>query len=108
MPEPSASVPSATSDVAQRSAAAATSPTAGVSGLPALAERWRCSACGNLTRFDTVRSSRVREFWHLDLAGEPRIEEAVTLDHAVAQVVCRWCGRDDAIEVVSRPSGAPP
>ncbi|MDQ1614640.1 MAG: hypothetical protein QOJ60_579, partial [Actinomycetota bacterium] len=29
--------------------------------------RWRCARCGNLTRFDVTRRSRVREFVHLDL-----------------------------------------
>lgn len=77
-------------------------------GLPGAAERWRCAACGNLTRFDVVRTVTLREFWHLDLAGQPRIDETETLDHAVGSVGCRWCGRADAIEVVARPDGSPP
>ncbi len=43
--------------------------------LPDADTRWRCGRCGNLTRFDVVRSSRVREYWHLDLGGEPRVEQ---------------------------------
>ncbi|MGW3805034.1 hypothetical protein ACWD63_31455, partial [Streptomyces clavifer] len=31
--------------------------------------RWRCTLCGNLTRFDVTRSSKVVEYVHLDLAG---------------------------------------
>ena len=72
--------------------------------VPALSStvRWRCAQCGNLTRFDVVRSSRVREFVHLDLAGEPRVEETEVLDERVEQVRCRWCASTDAIEVVQR------
>jgi hypothetical protein len=76
--------------------------------LPAEGQRWRCGGCGNLTRFDVVRTATVREFWHLDLSGEAHVEEADTLDETVASVVCRWCGRADAIEVVDRPAGGPP
>jgi hypothetical protein len=65
--------------------------------------RWRCAACGNLTRFDVVRSRRTAEFWHLDLAGRSEIEESSTLQSAIESVTCRWCGRSDAIEVVERP-----
>ena len=72
--------------------------------VPALSPttRWRCAQCGNLTRFDVVRSSRVREFVHLDLAGEPRVEETEVLDDRVELVRCRWCASTDAIEVIQR------
>ena len=42
---------------------------------PTTDTRWRCSQCGNLTRFDVVRSSRVKEYVHLDLSGEPAVED---------------------------------
>ncbi len=77
-------------------------------GLPGANQRWRCGACGNLTRFDVVRTATTREYWHLDLSGEPQVEETTTLAHAVSSVLCRWCGRNDAIEVVARPGGTPP
>ncbi len=77
-------------------------------GLPGNEERWRCGACGNLTRFDVVRTATTREYWHLELAGDPRVEDVVTIDHAVSSISCRWCGRNDAIEVVSRPGSTPP
>ena len=41
--------------------------------LPDADTRWRCGRCGNLTRFDVVRTSRVREFWHLELAGDATV-----------------------------------
>ncbi|MBK6872402.1 MAG: hypothetical protein IPJ14_18145 [Kineosporiaceae bacterium] len=64
--------------------------------------RWRCGACGNLTRFDVTRTSTVREFVHLDLAGQGRVEEQTVLDERIDQVRCRWCDRDDQIELVPR------
>jgi len=70
--------------------------------IPDAGHRWRCSGCGNLTRFDVTRTRRTREFWHFDLAGEHRVEETKVESESVASVVCRWCGRDDAIEVVAR------
>ncbi len=70
--------------------------------LPDGGTRWRCGGCGNLTRFDVVRSSRATEFWHFDLAGEHVVEESTTDQEAVTSVTCRWCGRSDAIELVAR------
>ncbi|MDQ3486035.1 MAG: hypothetical protein M3445_11600 [Actinomycetota bacterium] len=61
-----------------------------------------------MTRFDVVREARTREFWHLDLAGGPTVEDTDTLSERIASVSCRWCGRDDAIEVVERPEAGPP
>lgn len=70
--------------------------------LPTATTRWRCAQCGNLTRFDVVRSSRVREYVHVDLAGESQVEESEILAEAVEHVQCRWCG-SDAIDLVPRP-----
>jgi hypothetical protein len=64
---------------------------------------YRCSACGNKTRFDVVQSSRVRSFLHFTLGGEVTVEEEEVLDHQVEQVVCRWCGSADAIETIETP-----
>jgi hypothetical protein len=76
-------------------------------GRPGTGSRWRCAQCGNLTRFDVVRTSRVREFWHLDLAGEPTVEQAETLSETLESVACRWCGQSAVVEIVPRPDGAP-
>ena len=70
--------------------------------LPDANTRWRCTGCGNLTRFDVTRTRRTREFWHFDLAGEHRVEEAEVSSEVVEEVSCRWCGRSDAVELVSR------
>lgn len=71
--------------------------------LPNEQSRFRCGHCGNLTRFDIVRSSRVREFWHLSMAGAPTVEETEMLAETVESVTCRWCGAADRIEIVLRP-----
>ena len=70
--------------------------------LPGPDQRWRCSGCGNLTRFDVARTRRTTEYWHFDLAGEHVVEETEVQVEVVESVTCRWCGRSDAIEVVDR------
>ncbi|MFZ4485232.1 MAG: hypothetical protein ACOYO9_01470 [Candidatus Nanopelagicales bacterium] len=71
--------------------------------LPDVTSRFRCAHCGNLTRFDVVRTTRVSEFWHLAISGEPVIEESVVLDESIEQVQCRWCSATDRVEIVPRP-----
>jgi len=71
--------------------------------MPDQTQRLRCSACGNLTRFDVVRSRRTREFIHVDLAGEPTVEEVEVISEEVAEVRCRWCA-STAVELVARPT----
>jgi hypothetical protein len=76
--------------------------------VPTATTRWRCGRCGNLTRFDVVRTSRVREFVHLDLAGEPAVEEREVLADSVETVRCRWCDADGTVELVERPASLDP
>ncbi len=76
--------------------------------LPTEHTRWRCTRCGNLTRFDVTRSVRAREYWHFDLAGDHAVEEAEALRDTVEKVTCRWCGADDAVEIVPRPAAGGP
>ncbi len=76
--------------------------------LPGADTRFRCARCGNLTRFDVVRSSRVREYWHLELAGEANVEQTDVVAETVESVTCRWCGADDAVELVARPAAGGP
>jgi ribosomal protein L37E len=65
--------------------------------------RWRCRQCGNLTRFDVVRSTRSQEFWHVDLSGEVTVEERHAVSDTVEHVVCRWCGQTDSVDLEPRP-----
>jgi hypothetical protein len=63
--------------------------------------RYRCNACGNLTRFDVVASRRTREFHHYSIGGELTIEEEEVLEERVDRVTCRWCNASgDAIELL--------
>jgi hypothetical protein len=77
-------------------------PGAGSPALPGPTQRWRCGGCGNLTRFDVARSRRTVEYWHVDLAGNVAVEDTEVRSEVVESVTCRWCGRTDAIELVSR------
>ena len=70
--------------------------------LPDAHTRWRCGACGNLTRFDVDRTRRTSEYWHFDLAGGHEVEESTTRSEDVEAVTCRWCGRADAVSLVDR------
>ncbi|MEE1826013.1 hypothetical protein PUR61_28030 [Streptomyces sp. BE20] len=76
--------------------------------VPALTAetRWRCTLCGNLTRFDVTRTARVTEFLHFDLAGDSKVEETQVLSETVESVRCRWCNAVDQVELVARPGAA--
>jgi hypothetical protein len=65
--------------------------------------RWRCTLCGNLTRFDVTRTTRATEFVHLDLSGAPSVEERTVLADTIEHVTCRWCNAVDQVELVDRP-----
>jgi hypothetical protein len=68
--------------------------------------RYRCTACGNLTRFDVTTTRRTRAFWHYTVGGELSVEEEQVLDSIVEAVVCRWCSATGAaIEEVPLPNG---
>lgn len=69
-----------------------------------MATRYRCSACGNLTRFDVVMSRRTRAFHHYTVGGELRVEDETVLDETVEEVTCRWCGTGTAVEEIDADS----
>ena len=73
--------------------------------LPGPDARWRCRQCGNLTRFDVTRTTRTRDYVHVDLSGEPLVEEREVLEDVAEHVVCRWCSGVDSVELVLRPVG---
>jgi transcription elongation factor Elf1 len=72
-----------------------------------MATRYRCGACGNLTRFDVTSRSRVRAFHHYSLGGDLTVEETEVLEEAVEEVTCRWCGSSASVEVLDGPPPAP-
>ena len=59
--------------------------------------RYRCNACGNLTRFDVTSSRRTRAFHHYSLSGALDIEDEVVLNEEIEEVTCRWCGGGGAV-----------
>jgi len=66
-----------------------------------MSSRYRCTACGNLTRFDVVASRRTRSFHHYNVAGDLEIEEVEVLESNLESVKCRWCGASgSAIEEI--------
>jgi hypothetical protein len=72
-----------------------------------MSTRLRCSACGNLTRFDVVASRRTRAFHHFSVGGELTVEDEEVLDETIETVSCRWCGASgDAIEQVEVEASA--
>jgi DNA-directed RNA polymerase subunit RPC12/RpoP len=62
--------------------------------------RYRCTACGNLTRFDVVTMRRTKAFHHYSVGGELTVEDVEILEDRAEEVRCRWCGHGDAIEVL--------
>jgi hypothetical protein len=70
-------------------------------------DRYRCSACGNLTRFDVTSTRRTTAFHHYSIAGDLAIEDEEVLDERIESITCRWCGAaGDKIETVPTDSGA--
>ncbi len=62
--------------------------------------RFRCTACGNLTRFDVVETRRSRAYHHFTVAGDLTVEDEEVLSVDREKVTCRWCGSSDSIEEV--------
>jgi hypothetical protein len=82
-----------TTDSAATSTAPADANTGGV-------VRYRCAACGNLTRFNVVTTRRTNAFHHFSVGGELTIEDEDLLDETVEEVTCRWCGNGKGVEVL--------
>jgi hypothetical protein len=64
-----------------------------------MAVPYRCTSCGNLTRFDVVSTRRTRAFHHYTTGGELTVEEEELLAETVEAVTCRWCGPSGVVEV---------
>jgi hypothetical protein len=60
--------------------------------------RYRCAACGNLTRFDVTSTRRTKAFHHYSVGGELHVEDEQVLDEDVEEVSCRWCSSAAAVE----------
>jgi hypothetical protein len=68
--------------------------------------RYRCTSCGNLTRFDVTTSRRTRAYHHYTVGGELNIEDEQVLDQVVESVECRWCGAAGKVEAVDEAADA--
>lgn len=60
--------------------------------------RYRCTRCGNLTRFDVTSTRRTRAFHHYTVGGDLEVEDVDVLEEQVESVECRWCGTGDGVE----------
>lgn len=60
--------------------------------------RYRCSACGNVTRFDVTATRRTTAFHHFTVGGDLTVEDEQVLSEVVEEVSCRWCGSGKAVE----------
>ena len=68
--------------------------------------RYRCTACGNLTRFDVTSTRRTRAFHHYTVGGQLEVEDTEVLDEVVEEVACRWCGNGRSVVEVSEEEAA--
>lgn len=62
--------------------------------------RYRCTSCGNLTRFDVTATRRTKSFHHYTVGGELSVESTEVLSEDVESVVCGWCGPSGAVEAL--------
>ena len=68
--------------------------------------RYRCAACGNLTRFDVVTTTTKRAYHHYSVGGELELEDVEILSETIDAVSCRWCGHGRYVEAVYGEAGA--
>lgn len=65
-----------------------------------MTDTYRCTACGNKTRFDVYDTVRRVRFEHADLGGAVTVESEEIVERTIDRVECRWCERSDSIESV--------
>ncbi len=68
--------------------------------------RYRCTACGNLTRFDVTSTVRSRAFHHYTVGGELEREDVEILSESIEDVSCRWCGSGRSVVEISAEDAA--
>jgi hypothetical protein len=68
--------------------------------------RYRCTMCGNLTRFDVTATRRTTAFHHYSVGGELTVEEEQVLAHDVESVTCRWCGSGSGVVEIGADEAA--
>jgi hypothetical protein len=68
--------------------------------------RYRCTSCGNLTRFTVVATRRTSSFHHFTVGGELTVEEEEVLEDRVESVTCRWCGTGAGVVALDEAAAA--
>jgi hypothetical protein len=68
--------------------------------------RYRCTACGNLTRFDVVSTRQTRAFHHYSIGGELSVEDEEVLRESIDEVSCTWCGSGARVELLTEDATA--
>lgn len=68
--------------------------------------RYRCTACGNLTRFDVTSTRTTRAYHHYSVGGELRVEHEDVLEERTDEVACRWCGNGSSVVELSAAEAA--
>lgn len=63
-----------------------------------MARRYRCNACGNLTRFTVTTTTRTRAFHHFTVGGDLSVEDEEVLSEVIEDVRCRWCSTGGMVE----------
>jgi DNA-directed RNA polymerase subunit RPC12/RpoP len=72
-----------------------------------VAPRYRCDACGNLTRFDVTTTRTTKAFHHYSVGGELTLEEEQVLAQSTDEVVCRWCGHGRGVVDITQDEQDP-
>ncbi len=70
--------------------------------------RYRCQACGNLTRFTVTTLRRTTAFHHFTVGGDLSVEDEEVLEERIEDVVCRWCGSGSDVVELARPVDSRP
>ena len=69
--------------------------------VPVSTPRYKCDACGNLTRFDVTISQTTKAFHHFTVGGDLVVEDEEVVTRHVDAVVCRWCGHGRSVVEIS-------
>lgn len=68
--------------------------------------RYRCTSCGNLTRFDVTSTRRTTAYHHYTVGGALSVEDEQVLEDRVEAVECRWCGSAGRVEALDTDAAA--
>ena len=74
--------------------------------LPPIGVRYRCSACGNLTRFDVRTTRTTVAYHHYSVGGELEVEDEQVLAESIEDVSCRWCSSSANVTELGATTGS--